>query len=808
MENKTPNSALSLEEGESLGLDIKKAVARFIDHWKLLTFSVGLMILLGYVYLRCTTSKYKINATLMIQDPQKGSSMFGDNTGGNDGTIDISDLFGTKSSVDNEAQVLQTSDLTLKVSRDLQLYLNYKAPGGFNDTDLYARTPIRLKVLSNVDSLRGVRMVVLPLDSNRFQIHERDGDEITYTVRSGYPFVTGSGDTVLLEETGYPLERKAYRVNITSLADAAEALEESLSVVIPNKQVSTINLILKNSRRDRGVLVLNTLISEYIRGNIEQKNAFADSTIDFINNRISIVDQELSGIEKKVQNFKEDNHIADLKAQSDELIGSETDSRTALTQAEVQQQIAESAIKYLEDSANNHRPVPSLLQSPDPTFLLLLDKYNTLQVEADKLALSSTANNPMMRNLDNQIAGLRHDILTNLKNQLSGIKLGVAKLESQQGTVNAFIREAPAKERAFMGLSREQDIKQALFIYLLQKKEEVAVTKASNITSCSVIDSPKAEKDPYFPRKSLIMLMCVLAGIALPYGGILFRDMLDNKVSGNQDLTHAGAVSLGEVGHSNLKSTLVFPAGARSVIAEQFRAIRTNLQFVLGEKECPVILVTSSVGHEGKSFICSNLAMAYASNQKKVLLMELDLRKPKLSRNFEVHSETGFSNYVISSIAPEDIIVPTEVSPYVHLLPSGPIPPNPSELLSNPKTRELIAHLRGMYDYILIDSAPLGLVADAQLLAPLADLTIYVVRQHFTLKQQTNIIRDQLESGKIPRLYTVLNDVRIKASSRYGYGYVYGQTSGYGYGYGYWNGNGQLNGKKQKTYEDSTRNRS
>ena len=770
-------------EEEGLGLDLKKTVARFIDHWKLFLFFFLLAIACAYLYLKITTPIYKVNATLMIQDPDKGGNLFSSTS---NVLSDFGDMFGSKSSVDNEAQILQTSDLTLKVARDLKLYISYFRQERFKKVELYTRSPFELTVLSPIDSIRGSIISIKPVIRNNritLDIKEKgeDGDS-TYTANLDQPFTTYAGDSIFIRESGIPVnEKEEYVIALGPLAKAATDMGKSLSVDIPNKQVSTINVQISNSLRDKGVDVLRTMISEYIHGNITQKNAFADSTIGFINDRISIVNHELSGIEKEVQTFQEVNKIADIKEQAIQVIDNENDNQKDLTNAEVQKQIVEQAIKYLQDEHNNRRPVPSLLASPDPTFLLLLDKYNALQIQADRMSLGNTDQNPMVMNLNNQIANLRKDLLTNLENQLTGINIGLQKLEDKNNQVNSFIQSAPEKQRQYIGLAREQDIKQALFIYLLQKKEEVAVTKASNISSCVVIDAPKAAELPSSPKRSIILFIALLAGIAIPYGILLIGDMLNNKISGTQDLATTGVISLGEVGHNPEGSPLVFHDKARSIIAEQFRALRTNLQFALGEVDCPVILITSSMSGEGKSFISTNLALAYASNGKKVLLMELDLRKPKISQALSIHWTKGFSNYIASNTDLCEIIYSTDISPDLKVLVSGPIPPNPSELLSHPKTKAMLDQLKRQYDIIIIDSAPIGLVTDAQILAPLMDISLYIVRQNYTFKQQTNIIRDLAQSGKMPKLYTIVNDTRPKTSSRYGYN----DGSAYGYGYGY-----------------------
>lgn len=773
-----------LDEDEGIGLDIKKLVAIFIDYWKYFLFCLLGAIGLAYLYLQVATPAYKVDATLMIQDPDKGGDIFSSDS--KSSLSDLGDLFGSKSNVDNEAQVLQTSDLPIKVARDLKLYFSYYLVGALKNTELYKNSPFDVILLGAIDTLRPTKLEVTPSLNGRqpvLQITERnEGVDHKYSVEWDKPFKTVRGDSLLILQTAAPLMESArYVIRVGTLINAAQGLKNSLTVDIPNKQVSTINLELRATLRDKGINELRALINEYIRGNITQKNAFADSTIDFIDNRIAIVNDELNHIEEKVQQFKETNNIADIKEQADQIIDNQAANLKDLTQAETQAQIVDSAIKYLQDEHNNQRPVPSLLTSPDPTFLVLFEKYNTLQTQADKLSLASTNENPMVINLNQQIANLRQDLLTNLRNQAEGLKIGLAKLRAQNSQVNTFIKSAPEKERQYIGLSREQDIKQALFIYLLQKKEEVAVTKASNISSSVVIDTPKAAEEPSSPIKPIIYLLAILAGIGIPYLALLLRNVLNNKVSGPKDVVASGATLLGEIGHNFSGPSLVFKEKSRSVIAEQFRALRTNLQFALGESTCPVLLVTSSRSGEGKSFVSTNLGLAYASNGKKVLLMELDLRKPKLSAILLVQGAKGFSNYITSPLNAGDIISPTEASPSLDIVTSGPIPPNPAELLASPKTKLLIEQLKKQYDIIIIDTAPVGSVTDALILSPFADITLYIVRQDYTFKNQVGAIRHLIQSGQIARLYTVLNDAKHKTSSLYGYD----STNGYGYGYGY-----------------------
>ncbi|HEY2727188.1 MAG TPA: polysaccharide biosynthesis tyrosine autokinase, partial [Parafilimonas sp.] len=348
-------------------------------------------------------------------------------------------------------------------------------------------------------------------------------------------------------------------------------------------------------------------------------------------------------------------------------------------------------------------------------------------------------------------------------------------------------------------LSRQQDIKQQLYIFLLQKKEETAITKASNIPSASVIQTPKSDFKPYFPKKILLFPLGFLLGLIIPAIYITAKFFLNTKVLSRGDIEQVTDVpTIAEISHSNKPdSMMLINNDARSVIAEQFRAFRTNLQFLGIQRKCPVYLVTSSMSGEGKSFIATNLAQVSALSGKRVLLMEMDLRKPKISAALGMENKMGFTNYIIlENIRLKDIIRPVATAENVYLLSSGLIPPNPAELLLNPKMKDMFEELRESFDLIIIDSPPVGLVTDTQILAQYSDVNLYVVRLGYTFKNQLELLNDMVNeaNSNFKNLYLIANDIKAGASYKYGYGYSYG----YGYGYGYGNGSKKEKGKRKR----------
>jgi capsular exopolysaccharide synthesis family protein len=788
---------------EEDGLPIKEWAGIFLDNWKWFLLSVVLCTLIALAYLRLITPTYSVNATMLVEDSQKGGAteMFGQSSAV---LSDFGDIFNVKSSVDNESQILQTRNLMRKVVKDMQLYITYYDKNSIKDIELYKNNPFKLELERSPDSLTAAQLYLnditrLGATIKETAIRSENKFDTTYTVKWGVPFKTTTGAAVL-QQTDVPFKKDAqeFSVVITTVKAATAALLKMLTVSIPNKQVTTINLDLNIDLPDKGEDILNAIIKNYLQGNIEQKNAYADSAIDFINGRLVVVDKELSDIEKGVEVFKKENHIADITAQSQAVITNSADYIKDLNQTEVQEQVTNSMLNYVQDTKNNKRPVPSLLINPDPTFLVLLEKYNSLLVQRDRLVLGSTEENPLLQNLDEQIDNLRKDLVTNLQNQLAGIRIAKQKLQEQNNSINNYISSVPEKERSFLDLSRQQDIKQALFVYLLQKKEEIAVSKASNVSSARMIDDPSSS-GPNSENTIAIMFGALVAGLLLPFGIVKLRHLLNNKVDDIQNLKKVTATPiLGEISHSADNIDLIYAVKSRSVVSEQFRSLRTNLQFTVKEKECPVILITSSMSSEGKSFISANLGLSVASLNKRILLMELDLRKPTLATKLSVTNPIGFSNYIISSkYTLSDIVINSAVDKNIDLITSGPLPPNPAELLSDSKLPELLQKLRPHYDMIIIDAPPIGTVSDAQLIAPLADTVLYVVREGYTLKNQLHIIND-LRSKNISHLYIVINDIKLKTSHKYGYGHKYR----YGYGYGYTNTNkrskGLLNPFKSK----------
>ncbi|PSL44893.1 capsular exopolysaccharide synthesis family protein [Chitinophaga niastensis] len=766
-------------------LDLRKILDSLMANWYWFVLSILLTGSLGFTYLRYATPAYKINAKILVEDQQKGSDIPGAEI------LQQMELFTSKSNVDNEMEIVNSRSLMEKVVRDEHLYINYLIDGHFKKSELYVSVPFTMEWQTLRDSLKMMTYEVKPVGTTEYLISRENA--FSRKAKWNDTIHLPEGILQLKRNREVALDRDLYTVQLNSIDKTVAEYQRMLDVNIPNKQVSTIDLTLSATIPAKGEAVLNKLIDAYLHASVEDKNRIADSTIAFIDKRLLIVTGELSGVEKNIQHFKEANELADIGEQSRQMVAGSGDFRKQLIDLQVKLNVVQSLEQYVKDDKNNKRVVPSAIVVQDPTFVSIVEKYNTLQLERERLLLSSTDANPLIRNMDGQLAGLRLDLMRNLGSFKNGLQVSIDELERNSGMLNQKIKKVPSTERVFLDYSRQQAIKQELYLFLLKKREESAITKSSNLATARIIDAAKSDPKPYKPKGLFIYLISFIFGMAFPAGILYLRDVLSRRITGREHITKlTPAPILAEIGHNYGGQKVVVTKDTRTPLAEQFRALRTNLQFIMPNQEEKVILLTSSMSGEGKSFVATNLAAVLALSGKKVVLLELDLRKPRISEQLGISNHMGFSTYVIGKSPLETIIKPSGIHDNCWLISSGPIPPNPAELMLLDKTALLFAELREQFDYIVVDTAPVGLVTDAQLLGRFADATLYLMRQGYTFKEQAKLSKDLYNNRKMPCLNLIINDV--KTSGSYGYGY------GYGYGYMDDEANGNVIKKIKKVF--------
>jgi capsular exopolysaccharide synthesis family protein len=746
-----------------------------VENWWLYCICLFVCITLGLAYIHISSPLYEAKAKILVKDYKKGV-----NVPGTDLFEDL-DFMQEQSSVDNEVELLKSRTLMEKTSDALGLYIKYFTPGVFKSNEVYVKNlSFEFSAINLNDKyLTNIELLYKPVENNRFQLKYRDSLLVyKYGDTISFPF----GQLSVTTRSAIRPDSEEYLIKILPKDNLVSSLSNALTVLPTSKTVTTIDLSITDRFENRAEAILNTLLAIYDQMNKDDKNRISDSTISFIDDRLSIVSSELGVVESEMQGFRQANELTDIDAQGKLLLNNSSEYFRNLNEQDVQIEIVSSLEQYLKNESNSARLVPATLTIQDPSLVTLVQTYNSMQLDRDRMSPSTPENNPIMQRLNLQIPRIKNDILLNLENIKRAMIINRNKLGGQVAQIEGKIRQVPKKEQIYLEISRQQSIKQELYLYLLKKREETAISKSANVDNSRIVDAAKAQRDPIVPKKKYVCIASVLIGLTLPSLIIYLRSVLSVRVLEKQEITSRTNVPiLGVIGHNSDEHAVVVIEGSRSIISEQFRSLRTNLEYLLPEKSDKRILVTSSMSSEGKSFLSINLASAFALSGKKTVLLEFDLRRPRITKALGLKSDVGFSSYVINRAELNEILFPTTINKNLWIIPSGPVPPNPAELLMNPKVESLFKKLSDDFDYIVIDTAPVGLVTDSQILAKFADISLYLVRHGYTYKSQLSSIDEYSSSKKFPKMNLIVNDVKVRRA--FGFEYEYGY--GYGYGYGY-----------------------
>lgn len=741
-----------------------------LDHWKLFLLSMIVFVALGYAYLKIATPQYLISSALVVEaQPTQAapSSAFA----GGLSTINSNE------NLKNEGDVLRTRNLIEETVKSLHLNINLFSGSGLLSKQIYDESPFDATIANQrVDTIKKKTYEINIINKNTFHISNSD-ENLDINGEFGKPLKLQQFDLTLQPRPKASLSQSTYSVQVTSEDEAIGTLLKSYDAEFSDKVTTAVDITLYYPVAKRGEIIVDHLMHQYLKDNIATKKAKIDSMLTFINNRIAIVGNELASIEGNYEQYKSNQGIADINEQSKVLVGNANDYDNQYTNQKVQLSVIYQLEKFLKDPENK-KSIPGSLIVQDASFTAGLNDYNALILQRQKKLLSYTEESPLVVNIDEQLAISRQNLLQTIKSYKQAMELKTARLGDQTNLAKGNLKDVPQKQRALNDYGRQQELKQQLYIYLLQKREETALAKTSNIPTSHIIDDAKSSKDPAKPLKPVIYLLSVLLGFIVPFGYLSNKTQPHIIISSEQDIqNHTDVSIIGKIGHSNISNRVMIEDSAKSAVTESFRTLRTKIQNILNSEEHKIIMITSSVNGEGKTFISANLANILAKADKKVLLMELDLRKPKLSEMFNHRSDTeGFSGYLQGSLNLEDIIKPTELSENLFLISSGPVVANASEMLLNKKTKMMLETLKEKFDYIVIDSSPLGLVSDALILEKYADMTVYICRHNYTNTEQINLVNQLRSKDNIENMYLVINDVDFAKAGYFGYGY------GLGYG--------------------------
>lgn len=755
---------------------LKVMIQKYIKKWKWFLVSMILFLSLSYIFTYFSTPNYKIKTSLILRDQTKGTE-FNSNTALNEFTG-----FKSSSVVENEAEVFKSQSLMLKAIEDLSLNALYYIPNGpLRWKEIYGgEVPIDIKIISKRPVSKEKKsensLKITLKNKDFFDVETNDGNNIT--AKFGEEFQTVFGTFIITQNEIYQenVHNKPIKIKFLDKKSFAKAYNSILKVDIVNKLASVIEISLLSEHPVRGEDILDKLIYHYNQEAELEKNSVARNTIAFIDEQLVDLSSELETIEKEAEQYKLNYSITDVSAESQLYLQSTTANRQQISELSVQIDVLESIERYIRKDENKSQLVPSTLSIEDETLKGLIQDFNSLQRERERMLRTTQPNNPIVQNLDQQLESLRIGILENIRNIKDGLTISRNSLMTTADQFQSRASRVPTIERELLDINRNQSIKQQHYLLLTRKREEALLTLASSVsTNSKIIDPPSSSDKPVRPIKILNYIIGVFFGLAIPFTIFTAKDFLSEKIEFKHDVEKLTKVKvLGEISkNKNLENYVAVGFGKKNLIAEQFRYIRSNLNSFGKENEAKVIMVTSGMSGEGKTFFSINLGISLSLSGSSILLMEMDLRKPALTKALDIEITKGISDFLSDNkIKLESIIKKHPQIENIDVIGCGSLPENPSELLGNQKLRSALTNLKNKYNYIIIDTAPVGLVSDALMLADLVDFSIFMVRCNLSTKTQIKTIEDLRQNKRFPNPVIVLNGV--EADPTYGYGPKYG----------------------------------
>lgn len=783
---------------------------KYFVYWPWFVASVLICLVGCYIYLRYQAPVYNVSSAVLIKENDKRSGSSANNPLG---TMQDLGMFSMTNNFDNEIEILRSRTLIKKVVNDLGLYISLSEERtlGYN-IPLYKSSPVnvymtpeeaekleasvKLKIQYTKDGKLTVK-AEYKLNEEE-QTLEHSFDKLPAVLSTPVGIFGFTVNDAILNDTIRPIEENIYLVGyIASPTIVAENYSENLNVEPASKTTTIALMSLQSTIKQRGIDFINRLIAFYNQDTNDEKNKVAQKSAEFIEERIGIINRELGTTESELADFKQRLGLTDLM--SDAQLALRENSKYEQQRTENATQI--SLVTYLRDYINNPKNIDEVIPAnvglQDVNLASIIEQYNAMLIERKRLLRTSSENNPAVVNINTGIEAMRHNVQTTVNSVLKGLQITRDDIERQARKFEGRISNAPLQEKEFMTISRQQEIKATLYVMLLQKREENAITLAATANNGRIIEEPLSGKYPVSPRKKVFMFAALILGLGIPVGIIYLNDLLKYKIENREDVEKITNVAvLGEIplGAKPEEGAIVVRENRNDIMEETFRALRTNMLFMLGSDE-KVILVSSSQPGEGKSFIAGNIAVSLAYMGKKVVIAGLDIRKPGLNKVFNLSRRAeGITNYLSDPKHANlfDMIQHSDISPNLDILPGGPIPPNPTELVASDALDKAIEHLKEHYDYVILDTAPIGLVTDTAIIGRVADLCVYVCRADVTPKAAFGYINTLRDEKKFSKLATVINSIDMsKRKNSYGYGKKYGY--GYGYGYGY-----ETNGKKKE----------
>lgn len=783
-------------------VNIQELLFRYLIHWPWFVISIIICIACAWGYLRLTTPIYNISATVLIKDEKKGggASMSSDLE-----KMGLEGFVSSSSNVDNEIEVLRSKSLAREVVNNLGLFVTYMDEDEFPSKELYHTSPVLVSLThQEADKLPGrmeINMILQPTGALGVQItvgekeYRKQFDKLpaVFPTDEGTVAFFANNDTLSAVCPENITKERHITAFINRPFSVLKEYVNSLSIAPTSKTTSVVVISLENTNTRRGRDYINKLLEMYNINVNNDKNEVAQKTAEFIDERIGIISKELGSTEQDLENFKRSAGITDLSSEAQIALTGNAEYEKKRVENQTQINLVKDLQRYMK--GNEYEVLPSNIGLQDAASAGAIDRYNQMLVERKRLLRTSTENNPTIINLDTSIRAMRTNVQATLDATLKGLQITKEDLAREASRYSRRINDAPTQERQFVSIARQQEIKSGLYLMLLQKREENAITLAATANNAKIIDEALADDNPISPKKTIVYLAALVLGVGLPVGVIYLIGLTKFKIEGRADVEKLTSLPVvGDIPLADEKtgSIAVFE-NQNNLMSETFRNVRTNLQFML-ENGKNVILVTSTISGEGKSFISANLAISLSLLGKKVVIVGLDIRKPGLNKVFNIpKKEHGITQYLTNTTANlMDFVQPSDINKNLFILPGGTVPPNPTELLARGGLEKAIETLKANFDYVILDTAPVGMVTDTLLIGRVADLSVYVCRADYTHKAEFTLINELAENNKLPNLCIAVNGLDLN-SRKYGYYYGYGKYGKY-YGYGKRYGYGEKHG--------------
>ncbi|WP_460218951.1 GumC family protein [Psychroserpens sp. MEBiC05023] len=756
---------------------IRDIVELYLSKWKLILVCLLIALALAFVKVRYSTFLYQANATIKLKEDENSRSL-----------AEISSLQnGILSSdlpnVTDEIEVIKSRAIITEVVRDLKLNIKYFVNGKVKQIETYSNPPVNISFFVNDSTVENIKksLFIKIISPQQFELSKVNtnkflefGNPQTTTHSFGERVSESFGDFILTPNIGaYGSEVGSnLEIRIKPLQDVVGSYLSQIKISTAD-QSNVIKLSLQESIKEKARMILDKVIEKYNVDVIKDKEKIVQTTSEFITNRLNVVSNELEQVDFTAEKLQKDNRLTALSAQSNIFLESERQTDAKINQTSNQLQLVEFMTERLNDTSVETDLLPADIGIADSDVAQITKSHNDLVLQRDRILKNSSDKNPTVIKLNDQINALKNNLNQSLSNIKSANEITLRNLNREDSRIRGQIYSAPGKERQFRDIKRQQDIKESLYLYLLEKREETAITLGMSTANAKIIDYAYTDNEPVAPKKKIIYLAALLLGLIVPVSYTYAKDLMDTKVHTKDDVRRLiKAPFIGDIPKSNTKHKVVKKVDY-SPKAEAFRIIRTNINFMLqsSDHHCKTIFVTSTTAQEGKSHTTTNLASSFSFSEKKVLLIETDIRVPRVNDYLQIKADKGLTDFISDkTLSIEDITVKVKDNSFLDVIPSGTIPPNPAELLMSDRVAYLFDEAKKHYDYIIVDSSAVGLVTDTLLISQHADLFIYVVSANNIDKRQLHIAQTMYEEKRLPNMTTLLNGTVKKKGYGYGYG--------------------------------------